>query len=504
MQVDVIDSADGMLRIRDNWNAVYDADPTAQLFLSWDWLAGWFAQLQGPWLVLAARDERAPASGFQAFLPLRLETRVGEGGVYRSELKMAGNHVADYTGLISTPDAEARAIAAFARTIRQMRWARLQLDNFASGRRRLDLLLAHFGKGCFVPTQVDRVGKVDGIDIDACPYIDLPGDWEAYLATLSANTRQKIRRMLRLTEGGEGGLRITHASPRTIERDIDVLLGFWDIKWRPRKGPLTDGLVRSNRGMLLDSFGRGLLFLPVLWSGERPVAALAILNDPRKRSYLFYMTGRDESFDGPPPGVILHGHSIRHAIANGIARYDFLRGNERYKYSFGVKEARISCVMITPREVGEFDSRIDRRAVPEVLKLATALHRAGKLAEAERGYRLILEVAPDEPESLHRLGQLLMSRQRPADAVQIFRRLCKVRPAASKAWLCLAQACEGSGRPGEAADAYGELVVLSPGVQEFVDGRDRMMREVKASTARGRASANPAGLPAGAQPAPSS
>lgn len=504
MQVDVIDSLDAMAGLRDNWNAVYDADPTAQLFLSWDWLSGWFPQLQGPWLVLAARDDRAPGGRYQAFLPLRIETRLSEGGVYRSELKMAGNHVADYTGLISTPVAEARAIAAFAQTIRQMRWVRLQLDNFASGRRRLDLLLAHFGKGSFVPTQIDRVGKTDGIDIDICPYIDLPGDWETYLATLSANTRQKIRRMLRATEAADGDLRVTHASPQTVERDVDLLLKFWDIKWRPRKGPLTDGLVRSNRSMLLDSFRRGLLFLPVLWSGARPVAALAILVDPRKRSYLFYMSGRDETFDGPPPGVILHGSSIRHAIASGIVRYDFLRGDERYKYSFGVKEARIAYVTITPREVGESDSRVDARAVPDVLKLATALHRAGKLMEAERGYRLILGVAPDEPESLHRLGQLLMSRQRPADAVQVFRRLCKVRPAASKAWLCLAQACEASGRPGEAADAYSELVTLSPGVQEFVDRRDRMKREVEAGTARGRAHANTASRPAEAQPAPSS
>ncbi|MFX8797557.1 GNAT family N-acetyltransferase, partial [Acinetobacter baumannii] len=83
------------------------------------------------------------------------------------------------------------------------------------------------------------------------------------------------------------------------------------------------------------------MYLPTLWKEDRPLAALATLIDRRKHAFLFYMTGRDETFDGPPPGVILHAHSIRHAIAGGFTEYDFLRGNESYKYSFGVKERRI-------------------------------------------------------------------------------------------------------------------------------------------------------------------
>ena len=98
----------------------------------------------------------------------------------------------------------------------------------------------------------------------------------------------------------------------TLATDLDTLLRFWESKWRPRKGKFTDSLLRAHRGMLSRSFERGLLLLPTLWLGDRPLAALAILMDEQKKSLLFYITGRDESFAGPQPGLILHGHSIRY------------------------------------------------------------------------------------------------------------------------------------------------------------------------------------------------
>ena len=54
---------------------------------------------------------------------------------------------------------------------------------------------------------------------------------------------------------------------------------------------------------------------------------LAFLIDERKKTYNFYIGGRDESFKGPPTGLVLHAYAIRHAIANGFTKYDFLRGN---------------------------------------------------------------------------------------------------------------------------------------------------------------------------------
>ena len=217
------------------------------------------------------------------------------------------------------------------------------------------LLLACFPKAGFRSTEVDMVSKVDGIDLSLCPYVTLPNDWNGYLESLSANTRQKIRRLLKQVDT-PGEYRITVATPETFAADLKTLLRFWEARWRSRKGDRMDGLVRWNDIMLTRSFQSGMLYLPTFWHGDRPVAALATLMDPRKRTFSFYMTGRDETFDGPPSGVILHAFSIRHAIENGFSEYDFLRGNEPYKYSFGCAERKIR-----PHRSGDQERQESRR-----------------------------------------------------------------------------------------------------------------------------------------------
>jgi CelD/BcsL family acetyltransferase involved in cellulose biosynthesis len=76
------------------------------------------------------------------------------------------------------------------------------------------------------------------------------------------------------------------------------------------------------------------------------LGALALLIDAEKMSLLFYVGGRDATVKSPLPGVVLHAYSIRHAIHRGFTTYDFLRGNEPYKYSFGKKERRIRHVIV--------------------------------------------------------------------------------------------------------------------------------------------------------------
>jgi Acetyltransferase (GNAT) domain len=187
---------------------------------------------------------------------------------------------------------------------------------------------------------------------------------------------------------------VTVATPETFGRDLRALLKFWEIKWRPRKGDNIEALVRSNGAMLTRSFESGMVFLPTFWHGERAVAALATLVDERKRTFAFYMTGRDESFEGPPAGTILHAFSIRHAIANGFLEYDFLRGNEPYKYSYGSADRKIRCVTVETRTGKNLGGRIDPRIIPDILEQATALHKKGQAAQAETGYRSILDTDP--------------------------------------------------------------------------------------------------------------
>jgi CelD/BcsL family acetyltransferase involved in cellulose biosynthesis len=222
----------------------------------------------------------------------------------------------------------------------------------------------------------------------------LPGDWESFLSNrLGSNTRQKIRRFLRKTDAGED-FRISHADTDTFARDLDILLDLWGIMWDEEKGDDAREIKKVNRLMLTACFDDGALYLPVMWQGDRPLGALAIVADDEKKSFLFKIAGRDETFNGPPPGFILHAHAIRHAIENGMRRYDFLPGNDAYKYTFGATDRRVRNVAIQTRNGRNLNKTLERLTLARAVAMAERLRQTGKLAEAERAYRQILDTEP--------------------------------------------------------------------------------------------------------------
>ena len=95
VHIDIIETLPSLAKLEDNWNAVYDADDEAQIFLSWQWLSGWLSSIQGPWFILAAKAGEAADLPYVAFFPLRLQTTIeksdvvqrhADGGQFRRRL----------------------------------------------------------------------------------------------------------------------------------------------------------------------------------------------------------------------------------------------------------------------------------------------------------------------------------------------------------------------------------------------------------------------------------
>ena len=53
----------------------------------------------------------------------------------------------------------------------------------------------------------------------------------------------------------------------------------------------------------------------------------------------------------------------------------------------------------------------------DLLQIALEHHRAGRLRQAEAGYRALLDSAPDDPDALHWLGVLLYQAGRAEQAI---------------------------------------------------------------------------------------
>lgn len=462
MHVDVIDTYAGFEALRLNWERLYDADSEAQFFLSWIWLSRVFRQHPVEWRVLAVKPDKCQPD-YVAFLPLRLKTRWSTSQkAFRNELRMAGTLFwADYTGLVCHPDYDEEAIPCLAGQLKRMHWRDLYLKNIRISDRRLDLLTRPFHKSIFKHEFLERTSSTDGVDRLVCPYVDLPGDFDTYLTErLSANTRQKVRRFLRKVENSND-LRITHATPHTLQRDLDVLVGYWKKKWLTRKGAEAERLARKYREILQCSFESGVLFMPLLWQGDTPLGALGSFIDQRKKTLLFFVAGRDESCTNPPPGLILHAHSIRWAIENGLESYEFLRGNEHYKYSFGARERHIRYLVVSTRSGTNLNRTLDPKCVDDLLEESIRLEKTGQSRQAEVGLRQILETRPGHAEALRHFGRLLYRAGDFAEAQSINARLVAIDPANMGAWQRLGKAHLALHEFEKAEDAFRKSIALS-------------------------------------------
>jgi protein O-GlcNAc transferase len=99
-------------------------------------------------------------------------------------------------------------------------------------------------------------------------------------------------------------------------------------------------------------------------------------------------------------------------------------------------------------------------------ELALECHRTGRLAEAERGYRAILQSEPQHADSLHMLGVIALQTRNLASALELVQRAAALRPDAAPCRNTLGQILERHGRDDEAAACYEAAIELDPGYAE--------------------------------------
>jgi len=108
------------------------------------------------------------------------------------------------------------------------------------------------------------------------------------------------------------------------------------------------------------------------------------------------------------------------------------------------------------------DRVLDTLAVRALLNEGTAHLQGGRLQEAERAYRLALDMAPNHPEALHHLGLLLYRLNRLDDAMTTISRAIEHAPSAPLYWFNLGVVAQKAARPDEAIRAYRQAVTLNP------------------------------------------
>ena len=100
--------------------------------------------------------------------------------------------------------------------------------------------------------------------------------------------------------------------------------------------------------------------------------------------------------------------------------------------------------------------------LPQLFDSALALHRGGDLEGADRAYRRILEIHPEQPDALNLLALIVLENGHYGAATELLRRAIAVSGQVPQFHCHLGNALQGSGDFAGAAAAYRQAITLLP------------------------------------------
>lgn len=104
--------------------------------------------------------------------------------------------------------------------------------------------------------------------------------------------------------------------------------------------------------------------------------------------------------------------------------------------------------------------------IVETLQSGLDHHRAGRLAEAEQAYRLVLEMHPRNAQAMHLLGLVAFQVDQPAAAAKCVESAIKVDAMQAPFWADLAEIYRALSRMDEAVAAYRRALEINPNMAD--------------------------------------
>lgn len=333
-------SPDGFAALESEWNSVLRRSRFNSLFLTHEWQTTWWHNLgQGDlWIVAFRRGDTHELVGIAPLY--RIQRREGPAaGQY--ELHLVGCvEVSDYLDIIVArgwEDAVYAALLEWLHSPAAPHWDALDLCNLPQDSLTYTVL----------PPLVTEAGlAVEVFQEDTAPQFTLPFRFDDYLQNqVDKKQRHEIRRKQRRAEReAVAGIYLV-GSQHSLEAEVDDFVALQRASRHDKADFMTPEMHRfflaAARRML--EVGRlRLMFLTL--DGEKAATLYAFEYD---RRFWLYNSGYDpESHAQLSPGWVLLSYAIQYAIATGCRVFDFMQGDEEYKYRFGGQDYKVMHVVV--------------------------------------------------------------------------------------------------------------------------------------------------------------
>jgi CelD/BcsL family acetyltransferase involved in cellulose biosynthesis len=310
----------------ESWNALVEQSIADTPFSRHEYLREWWKTLGGgEWLrqraelVLVSAMENDQLIGIA---PLFIADYDGQ----RALMLVGSIEISDYLDLIVREGDLSRFLSGLLDLLSSHAepWAAIDWYNLPDTSPTLAALKAEAGKRGW--NHIEEIYR-------PTPRIPLNGSFNEYLARIDKKQRHEIRRKLRRAAESDKNVRFTIVNGTDdINTEINA---FFDLMVQePSKAEFLHPAMREQMTVTIqNAHAQGYLWLAFLEiEGARTAASL---NFDYKNKLWGYNSGVSSEHRELSPGWVLLAHTIQWCCENGRYEFDFMRGDEEYKYRFG-------------------------------------------------------------------------------------------------------------------------------------------------------------------------
>lgn len=333
VKVEIRIGSDEFLALRAEWQALYCQSQSAP-FLTWEWAATWYEELHPdstPAFVCAREDGQL--IGLLAF---RTEVpRIAGFPVQRLSFLGDGFGGADYLDVLATRGRESEVTAAmFSFLTQHIAFDVLELEGLDETSPVMSWLAQN------APQRLQQR------PLYVCPQVDLTVGWETVLQ--QSRRADNFKRRLRQLRTRAGFAFRTITEPAEAEAAFACFLKLHEARWADAGGSEMTGHARLqcfHRALVRRFAAAGILRFDELWIEGACRASIYGLEHQGR--YYFYNSGYDQTWRNASVGLVALGLSIQAAVARGNIAYDFLRGEENYKFDWATTTRRTVTARLT-------------------------------------------------------------------------------------------------------------------------------------------------------------
>ena len=329
--VTVVTSDDPRDFRRRDWTRLVDADPAGTIFHTPGFLKLYWEEFGVGRLVLVSGEDtdgrQLAAAAFEV-----------SDGTLRF---LGGTEVTDYQGPVGEPGVADGFASALWETLDGLDgWRTADLGGLVEDSAWLGSLRGSAeARGFAVEESEDRNG--------VAPLIDLPGDWDAYLAGLPSKLRHEIRRKAKKLEAEVGSYRVETATATTLDPLLDRFVELHRQSEGPKGVFMVPGMEIFFRRLGEEFCERGMFRLTFLRVADELTAGT--VGFVHRGTYSLYNSAFDRRWQHLSPGMVLVAEDIRQAIGEGCGRFDLLKGDYAYKYRFGARRRAVRRLVVARR-----------------------------------------------------------------------------------------------------------------------------------------------------------